>query len=176
MAVGQAIEGATGIGLFHNHVSIEPVLRFFPFGSPSFVRLVDGFRRSFFAEVARSDLRGLTFTYVWDLANANDLAFVSQACQTFGSAGVEVALVELKATLDQRLNRSESRLREKPSKRDVEQSEKYLLSLENSAHQLNSNGPLPLPYRHMLLDNTHLSVAEAASAIITELGLLRSVA
>ena len=32
MAVGLEIEAATGIRLFHNHMTIEPVLRFFPFG------------------------------------------------------------------------------------------------------------------------------------------------
>lgn len=177
MAVGQAIEEVTGIRLFHNHISIEPVLRYFPFGSPSFRRLVGGFRKSFFAEVAGSDLPGLSFTFVWDLANPDDLAFVSESCRTFANAGAEVALVELKASLDRRLerNRSESRLREKPSKRNVEQSEKDLLRLESSARLMNSDGPLPLPYRHLILDNTYLSIAEAADAIIAELGLPRSV-
>lgn len=175
MAVGQAIEAATGIRLFHNHLSIEPVLHFFPFGSPSFSRLVTGFRRHLFAEVARSDLPGLAFTFVWDLTNAEDLAFVAESCRTFEDAGAEVALVELKASLTRRLarNRTEERLREKPSKRDLDRSEQDLLRLEHSGRQLNSAGPLPLPYQHVVVDNTDLSVMAAANVIISELGLPR---
>jgi hypothetical protein len=175
MAVGQAIEEATGIRLFHNHLSIEPVLRFFPFGSPPFLRLVDGFRGRLFAEVAASDLPGLCFTFVWDLNSPADLSFVSQTCKTFADAGAEVALVELKASLAVRLERNKgaSRLSEKPSKRDLERSERQLLSLENGVYRLNSTKPLPLPYRHVIVDNTHLSVSEAAHAIVTELDLHR---
>ncbi|MCX5443815.1 hypothetical protein [Streptomyces sp. NBC_00063] len=63
--VGHEIATRTGLRLFHNHMAIEPVLRFFDFGSPAFVRLVDGFRQSLIEEVAASDLPGLIFTYVW---------------------------------------------------------------------------------------------------------------
>ena len=59
MAVGKEVERATGIRLFHNHMTIELVLNFFPFGSPAFSRLVNDFRRNLFKEIARSDLPGL---------------------------------------------------------------------------------------------------------------------
>jgi ATP-dependent Lon protease len=34
MTVGNAIAEITGLKLFHNHLTIEPVLRLFEFGSP----------------------------------------------------------------------------------------------------------------------------------------------
>lgn len=173
MAVGMALEEATGIRLFHNHLSIEPVLRFFPFGSAAFRRLVDGFRTNLFQEAARSELPGLAFTYVWDLDSDADNAFVAATCRIFEQAGAEITLVELVATLEVRLlrNRSEQRLREKPSKRDVLQSEQNLLNLEK--HRLNSAGTLPLGYRHLVIDNSHASPKEVADAILASIGFGR---
>jgi len=174
MSVGQALEDATGIRLFHNHLSIEPVLRFFPFDSPAFRRLVDGFRMSLFREVADSDLPGLAFTFVWDLDDAGDTAFVATVCDLFAAAGADVAIVELRASLEARLarNRSAERLQEKPSKRDVARSEAHLLSLEGR-HRLNSVGPLPVGYRHLVIDNTNLAPHAAAARIVDELALER---
>ncbi|MGA9343453.1 MAG: AAA family ATPase, partial [Rhodanobacteraceae bacterium] len=115
MAVGREIETATGVRLFHNHMAIEPVLRFFPFGSEPFVRLVDGFRRQLFEEVVNSDLPGLTFTFVWNLDDPKDTSFLERTCHLFSQRGYSVAFVELRASLDERLirNRAADRLSEK---------------------------------------------------------------
>jgi hypothetical protein len=172
MAVGREIEAATGLRLFHNHVAIEPVLPFFTFGTEPFVRLVDGFRNRMFEEVAQSDLPGMIFTFVWDLSSQSDTDFIERACSVFTQRGHNVAFVELSATVEQRLirNRGAERLREKPSKRDVERSEQYLL-LNTSKYRLNSDGAIPLPYRHLRIDSTELSAKATAQRAIDELGL-----
>ena len=72
MTVGHELAGRTGLKLFHNHHSIDLALRFFPFGTPPFHRLVGEFRRRIFEEVAASDLSGLIFTYVWAFDHASD--------------------------------------------------------------------------------------------------------
>lgn len=59
MTVGNAIAERTGLRVFHNHLTIEPVLRFFEFGTPPFHRLVESFRTAVLEEVAASDLPGL---------------------------------------------------------------------------------------------------------------------
>ncbi len=172
MSVGNEIEKATGIRLFHNHLAIEPALRFFPFGSPAFARIVSGLRMKIFKEVAASDLPGLCFTYVWDLDEPADTEFVKTVCGIFEDAGARVTLIELEADLAQRLirNRTEERLAEKPSKRDVEESEKNLLKLEDN-HRMNSDGTLPLKYRHLRFENSQLAAAEVAQRVVDELGL-----
>lgn len=174
MSVGSEIEKATGIPLFHNHIAIEPALRFFPFGSPAFGRIVSGLRMKIFREVAASDLPGLCFTYVWDLDDSSDSEFVQLVCDIFEEVGATITLVELEADLEQRLlrNRTEERLAEKPSKRDVERSEANLLNLEGK-HRMNSNGTLPLRYRHLRIENSRLEAADVAERIIHELGLER---
>jgi hypothetical protein len=174
MAVGREIEKATGFRLFHNHLSIEPVLPFFAFGSPPFVRLVDGFRARLIEEVAASDLPGMVFTFVWDFDNPNDAGFLERMCQPFVARGDDVAMVELLCDLDVRLvrNRGVDRLAEKPSKRNVKSSEQNLLALER--YRLHSGGAIPLPYRHLRIDSTRQSLAETADVVIDALGLERT--
>jgi hypothetical protein len=174
MAVGREIEKVTGLRLFHNHLSIEPVLPFFSFGSPPFVRLVDGFRTRLIEEVAASDLPGMLFTFVWDFGNPADADFLERMCRPFIARGDEVALVELVCDLDVRLvrNRGADRLAEKPSKRDLDVSERNLLALER--YRLDSGGAIPLPYRFLRIDSTRLSLAQTADRVVDSLGLQRT--
>ncbi len=174
MAVGREIERATGLRLFHNHMAIEPVLPFFAFGSPAFARLVDGFRMRLIDEVAASDLPGLVFTFVWDLDNPSDAAFIERIASPFVQRGHDVALIELKADLTVRLvrNRGADRLAEKPSKRDLAASERNLLALER--HRLNSDGTIPLAYPHVVIDSSDLSAEDVADRVIAALALPRS--
>ena len=77
MTVGMELERLTGLPLFHNHMTVDPVLQFFPFGSPSFSKLVGELRRCIFEEIAASDLPGVIFTYVWALDDPRDKAHVN---------------------------------------------------------------------------------------------------
>jgi len=73
MTVGQELEKITDLKLFHNHMTIEMVLPFFDMKSPSFKRIVKAFRIKMFEEIAKSDLAGVIFTFVWKLDSKNDL-------------------------------------------------------------------------------------------------------
>jgi hypothetical protein len=157
MAVGMELERLTGLRLFHNHMTIDLVLRFFEFGEPAFHRLVSEFRARIFEEVAASGLPGLVFTYVWALDVPDDRAFVDHLCGIFQARGAEVCFVELAADLEERLRRNETELRlaEKRPKRDLERSRRLLLEAEEK-YRLNSAGDFFYPERHLRIDNTHL--------------------
>lgn len=174
MSVGDEITALTGIPVFHNHLSIEPILKFFPFGSDPFIRLVDTFRRNMMTEVAQSDLPGIIFTFVWSFSVDEDAIFMADLCQIFEDAGADITLIELKADLDVRLirNRTEKRLAEKPSKRDIAKSEKLLLEHEGE-HQLNSGGSIPLKHRHIIIDNTNRTAEDVATEVVDLLSLPR---
>ena len=58
MTVGQELEKLTGLKLFHNHMTIELVSKFFDYGSKQGKKLVHSFRMQIFEEVAKSDLEG----------------------------------------------------------------------------------------------------------------------
>ncbi|HVE92019.1 MAG TPA: AAA family ATPase [Actinomycetota bacterium] len=172
MSVGREIALRTGYRLFHNHMSIEPVLQFFDYGHPSFGRLVEGFRRSVFEEVAQSDLPGLIFTFVWAFNLPSEADALEERTRPFRSRGGRVRFLELQAPLEERLRRNEHELRlaEKPSKRDVARSRDVLLQHEA---QYEFKAPNEFTQRDdwLRVDNTTLSPEEVAVAAIKHFDL-----
>ena len=67
MTVGQELAKITGLKLFHNHMTIDLVSNFFPYNSPEGRYLVNTYRMEMFKTVAKSDLKGLIFTFQWCL-------------------------------------------------------------------------------------------------------------
>ena len=172
MTVGTELAARTGLKLFHNHHTIDLVLRFFPWGSPPFVRLLSEFRRRIFEEVAGSELPGLIFTYVWAFDQPGDDAEVELYAWIFRSRGAAVYYVELQAPQNVRLERNESdfRLAEKPFKRDVAESRRQLVSLD-ATYRLDSGDRFAGRADYLRIDNTNLSPAEVAEVVIARFGL-----
>jgi hypothetical protein len=166
MATGRALEELTGYPLFHNHMTIELVLPFFEFGSEPFSRLVGEFRRQIFVEVSASGLPGLIFTWVWAFNEPSDRAFIDELRDLFSRSGWRVVFVELWADLDTRLarNRTELRLQEKVSKRDLEASEARLLDAEER-YRMSSDGHFPFE-EYLWIDNTGMDREQAARTIV----------
>jgi hypothetical protein len=175
MTVGHELARRTGLKLFHNHHTIELVLRFFPFGTPPFARLVEEFRRRILEEVAASPLPGLIFTYVWAFDQPSDHASVARLADIFAARGGRVRYVELEATQQERLRRNETefRLAEKPSKRDVAVSRQRLLE-HDSIYRLNSAGEFDGRADWLRIDNTDLPPETVAERIIQHFALPRS--
>ncbi len=174
MTVGHELARLTGLRLFHNHLSIEPVLRFFDYGTASFVRLVEDFRRGVFEEVARSKLPGLIFTFVWAFDLPSEAAAVKQYAAPFQERGGRVLFSELHAELEERLRRNETefRLAEKPSKRDVELSRRRLLEHER-AHRFQSDGEHDADENWLRIDTTQLQPEDVANIIASHFALRR---
>ncbi len=172
MTVGDALARRTGLRLFHNHLTIDLVLRFFEFGTPQFSRLVSEFRTRVFEEVAASALPGMIFTYVWALDEESDTRFVERLSGLFRARGADVFLVELEATLPERLRRNETefRLAEKKPKRDTVRSRALLLE-HDEKYRLNSRDEFAGRSDYLRIDNTELSPEEVAERIIDRFGL-----
>ena len=166
MTVGFELERLTGMPLFHNHMTIELLLRFFPYGTPPFGRLLNEFRTRIFEEVAASDLPGMIFTYVWALDQPDDRAFIDQIAQLFQDRGGEICYAELYSPLDERLKRNETELRlaHKPSKRDLEWSRRNV-ERTDQRYRLNSNGDFFYPDQHLCIDNSNLAPEAVARQI-----------
>ena len=178
MTVGHELAKLTGYKLFHNHMTVEPVLDIFPFGSPPFGRLVGEFRRRIIEEAVQVGLPGLVFTLVWGLELPADAETVASYAEIVESAGGRVSFVELYADLDERLvrNRTEFRLAEKRSKRDLEFSHGNVLDLEEN-YVMNTGGGPTLAEQvlagreYLRIDNTELSASEVAGRVIRAFGL-----
>lgn len=128
MTVGQELEKITNLKLFHNHMSIELVLNFFDYGTPSYNKLSYMIREGIFNEVSSSDLEGLIFTYVWYFDDKADWEYIESLMKIFKDKGAEICIVELESDLEERIkrNKTEHRLNHKPSKRGESGSDEKL--------------------------------------------------
>jgi hypothetical protein len=179
MTVGRAVCDLTGFRLFHNHMSIEPLLGVYDFGTPSFGRINAMIRREVIAESVVADLPGLVFTFAINLDHPDDLAQLHELVAPVERAGAPVDVVELYAPQDVRLAREggADRMDHKRSKRDVEWARSHVVDLEARARFSTDparDGEQLLPgHRHLRLDNAHGDAAATAERIVTELGLPR---
>lgn len=91
MTVGRALCARTNFRLFHNHMTIEPLIETFGYGTPQFNRLNDAFRRQVFEEAAAGGI-DLVFTVVWGLNLEEDRDWVKGCVEIFDG---DVVFVEL---------------------------------------------------------------------------------
>lgn len=171
MTVGYELAKLTGMKVFHNHMTIDLILEFFPYGSDKFNTLVSEFRQRILEEVAASDLPGMIFTFVWALDEAGDREQIELYSEIFKKQGGDVYFVELEADLDERLerNKSEFRLSRKSSKRDTSRSEKNLLQTEEQ-YRMNTDDDFFYKKNYVKVNNTNLTPEETAGRIIKALG------
>ncbi len=173
MTVGQALSDLTGYPLLHNHISIEVALRFFDFGTAGFSKISGTIRNTIFDAVAESDVTGLIFTYVWAFDADNDREAVERMVERWrGKTSGDVFFLELTASDEQKRerNRHPDRLAEKPSKRNVTESEARRHAHEKT-HRFTSDGAFPLQYPHLLIDNSNLSPSEVAERFLAKFNL-----
>ena len=136
MTVGQELMKITDLRLFHNHMTIEPVIEIFGSYRPS---VISQMREMIFREFAASDNYGMIFTYMWAFDMQSDWDYIDWVRSIFEPYGTEFYYAELVADQAVRLQRNgtENRLKNKASKRDVEVSNQRLLR-EDSQHRLES--------------------------------------
>ncbi len=170
MTVGRAIAARSSYRLFHNHHSIELLLDVFDYGTPPFRRLNTEIRTRVIEEAA-AEGTDLVFTFVMGMEEQDEADYLERLVEPYGD---EVAVVELVADLDTRLvrNRTEHRLAEKKSKRDLDWSDNNVRELE-AEYRMTSEAGRDAPgerllarWRHLLLDNTDLSADETAERIL----------
>jgi hypothetical protein len=179
MTVGRAVCDLTGFRLFHNHMSIEPLLGVYDFGTPSFQRINSMIRREVIAESVVAGLAGLVFTFAIDLDDPRELEALQELVEPVERAGYPVDVVELRAPQHVRLAREggADRMDHKRSKRDVEWARAHVVDLESRARfttDPSRDGERLLPgHRHLRLDNDHADARGTAERIVAELGLPR---
>ena len=163
MTVGQELIKITDLRLFHNHMTIEPVLEIFgERNDPA----IDRMRWVVLEEFAKTDLEGLIFTMMWDLDDPADWAYAAKAAKIFEDRGAEVYYVELVADQKVRLERngSENRLKHKASKRNVKESNEWLVEVDTRRRFVSREGEIPFPH-YIKIDNTDLPPEEVARHI-----------
>lgn len=158
MTVGQELMKITNLRLFHNHMTIEPVIDIFGyFKADTILKL----REIIFDDFVNSDCEGMIHTMIWAFDMKSDWEYVLNLSKKFD----EVYCVELIASQNVRLerNKTENRLKNKASKRDIEASTIRLLNEDK--HRLVSNeGEIPFK-NYLRINNESIPANEVAEMI-----------
>ncbi|MDO5293606.1 MAG: AAA family ATPase [bacterium] len=165
MTVGQELMKLTDLRLFHNHMTIEPVIEIFGNFNGEAIRRM---REIIFEEYAKTDNYGMIFTYMWAFDMQSDWDYIDHVCDIFKTyhKDTEFIYVELVAPQEIRLKRNvtPNRLHNKASKRDIEESNQRLIRDDNNHRCVSNEGELPFE-NYIRIDNTNLSPEEVAAII-----------
>lgn len=163
MTVGQELMKITDLKLFHNHMSIEPVLEIFGSWNQNAIKRI---RSVIFEEFSSSNQYGLIFTYMMAFNLKEDWDYLNELTTIFQQKNAEIFYIELIASLEERLrrNETENRLKNKPSKRNIELSKQRLIQ-DDASYRLESiDGEIPFP-NYLKINTTNLTAEAVASQI-----------
>ena len=154
MTVGQELMKITDFRLFHNHMMIEPVLEIFGRFEGSVVAKL---REDIFDAFLKSDNHGMIFTYMWAFDMQSDWDYIKGIADKFEATGGTVYYVELVVDRKVRLerNKTENRLKNKASKRDLQVSEDRMIREETKYRIVSNEGEIPFEH-YIKIDNTNL--------------------
>lgn len=166
MTVGQELAKITDLKLFHNHMTIDIVSDLFANIPNERGRLINLFRHEIFDAYSKSDEYGMIFTYMWAFDSQDDWDYINNLESMFKSRGSDVYYVELEADYDLRIerNKTENRLFNKPTKRNLEKSEELFRKLENK-YRLNSLDSEIEKENYIKINNTNLEPNVVAEKI-----------
>ena len=171
MTIGEKLAGKIGVPLLFNHMTLDILTPFLGWSKDTF-RISQLIRCEVLEAIAKNPLsNGIIMTFGFYFDDQSDWDIFHRYCEIFEGHGIDVHLVELTANLEERLvrNKTEHRLKKKPSKRDIEFSDAELLTSYNK-HRLTSNpGEIDHP-NYLKLDVTNLSVDMAVTEIINRFG------
>lgn len=165
MTVGQELMKQTGLRLFHNHMTIEPVLEIFgTFNTDTILQM----REIIFREFAKTDNYGMIHTVMWAFDVQEDWKYIDHVVDIFKEHNAEIYCVELVASQEIRLQRNETpnRLAHKPSKRDLDASRERVLAMDRQYRFESLPGEVPFE-NYMRIDNSCLE-PDAVAAMIKE--------
>ena len=167
MTVGQELEKITGLILFHNHMVMDLVAHFRnTMNEEDCKRLTKMFIEEILEAVAKSDSPGLIYTSVSTFSNKASWDYSMKLIDIFESRGADIYFVELEADVDVRIERNKTpeRLAHKPSKRNIELSEKGLRNSYINERQNSYEGEIKRE-NYIRINNTNLSPDEVAKII-----------
>ena len=171
MTVGQELMKITDLRLFHNHMTIEPVIEIFGrYDGKTIAEMRDVIFRNF----AASENYGMIFTLMMDFDMPSEWDYLDHIRKIFEPYGTEFYYVELIAPQEVRLKRNvtENRLNNKPSKRDLEASNRRLINDDSHHRCVSREGEITFD-NYIRIENSDREAAEVAKMIRDAFGLQR---
>ena len=169
MTVGQELMKITELRLFHNHMTIEPVIEIFGRYDG---KTISEIRDVIFRNYAASDNYGMIFTLMMDFDLPSEWEYLEHVRSIFEPYGTEFYYVELIAPQEVRLQRNitENRLKNKASKRDLALSNQRLIDDDSKHRCVSYEGEIPFE-NYLRIENADIAAAEAARMIKERFGL-----
>ncbi|MBR1758856.1 MAG: AAA family ATPase [Lachnospiraceae bacterium] len=169
MTVGQELMKITDLRLFHNHMTIEPVIEVFGRYDG---KTISEMREIIFKNFAASENAGMIFTFMMDFDDPSDWAYLSHVGEIFEPYGTEFYYVELIAPQEVRLQRnvSENRLKNKASKNDIEISNQRLIQDDLNHRCVSFEGEITFEH-YLRIENAKLAPDVVARRIKETFGL-----
>lgn len=170
MSVGKELATQCDLRLFHNHVTIEPVVEVFGYYD---MKIINRLRYVFWNEFAKTNLTGMVFTMMFDFNSEREYDYITGIKQIFETElnkrnePLEFYFIELDASQKIRLQRNvtEQRLEAKPTKRDIEVSNQRLIN-DDLDGRFVSNDTDRIPWDNFLkIENDNLSIEEQVKII-----------
>lgn len=168
MTVGEELASRKGYKLFHNHMTIDLVMKLFSYEDGR--DLISDFRKQIFEKFEQSNQAGLVFTFLWAFDMQEDWDYIEYLKDLYKNHNFYI--VELYAPLEKRLERNTTpnRLSKKWTKRDVVASEKRLRDSIKKHRVTSYDGEVTYPY-YIKIDNTNLTEMEVVDQIMKHFNL-----
>jgi hypothetical protein len=163
MTIGQELMNITDLRLFHNHMTIEPVIEIFGHRQRD---TVNKLRDIIFKDFAASDCYGMIFTFLWAFDQQSDWDYIAYVRDIFKKYNADIYYAELVAPQDIRLQRNstQNRLHHKASKRNVDFSNQLLLMDDKNHRCVSNDGEITFE-NYIKIDNSTLSPTAVAQII-----------
>lgn len=173
MTIGQELAKKLNYRLFYNHLSIDIAGALYDVSDREYFRYLASLNLfTFLRFIKKPSAKGLIYTDVWTFNYNFDNRLKGKIFELFYEQGWSVYLIELSASLEIRLerNRTENRLKHKPTKRDINLSNARLIDSEK-IHIVNSflfsNFKLPdTVKKHIIIETDKLAPEEVADKIM----------
>ena len=163
MTVGQELMKITELRLFHNHMTIEPVIEIFGRYDG---KTISEIREVIIKNYAASDNYGMIFTLMMDFDLPSEWEYLDHVKGIFEPYGTDFYYIELIAPQEIRLKRniSENRLKNKASKRDIETSNQRLINDDKNHRCVSYEGEINFD-NYLRIENSDKAPDEVAQMI-----------
>ena len=166
MTVGQELLKITDLRMITNHTMYEVIMANF---GGLFGDVTDRLKDVVFEEFAKSDnYYGLIYTFCMSFAHQKDWDYLYHITGYFKQVNADIYYVELVAPQETRLqrNKTENRLANKASKRNIEKSDENLIKADDKCRFESNDGEIKYE-NYIKINNTNIP-AEVAAKMIKE--------
>ena len=171
MTVAEELKNKVGYNLMVNHDSIEVSDKIFGFATEAQTEFNWMIRKAAFDTTIKYN-ESMIFTVAIDFDKENQLKIMNELKEQFEKTGGNFYLIELCASLDERLKRNitPNRLEKKKSKQDIEWSNNNLINGETK-HRYNTKEDEVYFENHLKINNNDLSPQEVVDIILNKYNL-----